>query len=47
MTSEKVGLIGLCKTDPTFLGSVIQQQALYTKAIDFQHVMSVAHKKNL
>jgi hypothetical protein len=44
MTSENAGLIGLCKPDPAFPGSVIHHQSLYTKAIDFQHVMSVVQK---
>jgi hypothetical protein len=49
MTSKNVGLIGLCKKDPAFPDSfsyhcVIRQQALCTKVINFQHVMSVVQK---
>jgi hypothetical protein len=49
MTSENDGLIGLWKKDPAFKDffsyhCVIHQQALCTKVIDFQHVMSVVQK---
>jgi hypothetical protein len=49
MTSEHVGLIGLCKKDPAFpdffsYHCVIHQQALCTKVINFQHVMSDVQK---
>jgi hypothetical protein len=49
MTGENVGFIGLCKKDPAFpiffsYHCVIHQQALCTKVIDFQHVMSVVQK---
>jgi hypothetical protein len=49
ITSENVGLIGLCRKDPTspdFFSyhCVIHQQALCTKVICFQHVMSVVQK---
>jgi hypothetical protein len=46
MTNENVGLTGLCKKDPAFpdffsYHCVIHWQALCTKVIDFQHMMSV------
>jgi hypothetical protein len=46
MTSENIGLIGLCKKDRAFPGfftchCVIHQQAAYTEVIDFQHVIRV------
>jgi hypothetical protein len=49
LTSENVGLIGLCKKDPGFpdffsYHCVIHQQVLCTKVIDSQHVMIAVQK---
>jgi hypothetical protein len=48
MISENAGLNRLCKKDPAFpdfsYHCVIHQQALCTKVIDFQNVMSVVQK---
>jgi hypothetical protein len=49
MTSENVGLIGLCKKEPTFpdffsYHCVIHQQVVCTKVTDLQRVVSVVQK---